>query len=119
MKRPLFSQSPLSRSERLRNWTSALGVPHHRQTEFAAGSLIELLEKVRRAGAKKGFEETAEDFSIASSTIFGGRASLVVEASYEMRWAGRLIPSFSIRCLKVFGCKPRVLAAPFEPSMTP
>jgi hypothetical protein len=25
------------------------------------------------------------------------------EANYEMRWAARLIPNFSIRCLKVFG----------------
>ena len=36
-----------------------------------------------------------------------------------MRWAERLIPSFSILCRNVFGCIPRVFAAPFAPSITP
>ena len=40
-------------------------------------------------------------------------------ASNYMRWAERLIPSFSILCRSVFGCIPRVLAAPFAPSITP
>ena len=38
------------------------------------------------------------------STVFGGWRDLSFVRSYEMRWAERLIPGFSIRCLKVFGC---------------
>ena len=59
-----------------------------------------------------GFREAGPRYLVVKGT--GG-----LEASYEMRWADRLIPSFSIRCLKVFGCMPRVFAAPFEPSITP
>ena len=36
-----------------------------------------------------------------------------------MRWVDGLMPNFSNRCLKVFGWRPRVFAAPFAPSMTP
>src|ERR1043165_4536933 len=59
-----------------------------------------------------GFREAGPPYLVVKGT--GG-----LEASYEMRWADRLIPSFSIRCLKVFGCMPRIFAAPFEPSITP
>ena len=41
------------------------------------------------------------------------------QVSYYMRWSDRLIPNFSILCRSVFGCIPRVLAAPFAPSITP
>ena len=36
-----------------------------------------------------------------------------------MRWAERLIPNLSILCRNVFGCIPRVFAAPLAPSITP
>ena len=80
---------------------------------------VELLEKARFAAL-----DVLGEFA-AGRLIDDGLPYLVVieigplAGSYEIRWAARLIPNFSMRCLKVFGCMPRVFAAPLDPSMTP
>ena len=41
-----------------------------------------------------------------------GKKAADADKDHKMRWAGRLIPSFSMRCRNVFGCKSSAFAAP-------
>ena len=64
-------------------------------------------------------ENGAAEKASRCATIFGGLQEFFRGPAYDMWWSVRLMPSFSIRCRKVLGCKLRILAAPFAPSMTP
>jgi len=89
----------------------------------------------RKQTAKFNFHLMIEDLGICRENVDGEREEAepsrtgprylvdkkisLWQASYDMRWAERLIPNFSILCRSVFGCIPRVFAAPFAPSITP
>jgi len=67
----------------------------------------------------KAVETNRRERRFWRATTFGGLLTDFMGGYYDGWWSERLMPSFSIRWRSVLGCRFKIIAAPFGPSITP